>query len=163
MIEHVRFDGQWRLMAMSRPYRIERFDAYFTADAAAGAGVKMALQFFEIRYCSGVQGDTDGILGLARRAFVSRVRWYGGLVSHQFRCRKNGVPGQDAFGEKEAKGQFQIVTRGAHGHGYGLFAAVAGRAIFQYDLQGLFHDYEVVGVVAVVRRDLLDGQTGDAG
>ena len=162
VIERTRINGQGCLPGVYGSCGIDGIEGSFATDAAAGAGVEMALQFFQVGVGPGIQGDADGVLAVC--VFVFRALVFRVFPEVDgFRFEQGGVAGDNVFGEQEAEGQFEVLAGGAHGNGYGLFGAFAGGAMLQYDLQRLLHDYGVMGVEAAVCRDLLDGQVGDAG
>lgn len=90
MVERIRIDGQWGLPLVYGPYGIEGVDGGFPADAAAGAGVEMTLQFFEVGVGLGVQGDFDGVLAVCFCSFAD---------GDGFRFQQGGVAGDDVFGK----------------------------------------------------------------
>ena len=78
-----------------------------------------------------------------------------------FEYRRRAV--EDAFGEKEAQGQFDILAGGAHGHGNVLFDAGGRGSVLQSYLQRLFDGYGIGGLDDLAREYLTNRQAGDPG
>jgi len=98
---------------------LEAVQGSLATDAAAGAGVGMALGAGEIGCRAFRQEDGDGIWGGSGQDVL---------------CGRL----DDAFGIQPAEGELFVVTRGAHGDGETLLLPAAGGAVLNPDLQRVF-------------------------